>query len=465
MSLTTLFGLLYAAVAMFTFAAVGMYLYQSLVIQLEAREDAELVQKLEYIRHLLEETPSVEAIRQDSYRFVNTVAGHDGLYLLLKAADGSTLMDNYAGWSSLPALPVTPAQDVPSKSSVGRWAIEPGLTARAVSAWGYTRARDQEPVQITLAHTTSATNAILSSYRIKVLVAAMSGALLAGMLGYILVRRGLRSLNLVARQAQSITAERLDTRLDAAQAPQELQALVQSFNAMLDRLHASFRRLSQFSADLAHDFRTPINNLMVQTQVALSKSRPAEEYEALLESNVEEYERLARMVDGMLFLARVDHAQVTLDKKLLDTGIELRRIADYFEGVAEEAGVRLTVKANELVLADATLFQRAVNNLVVNAIRHTPKGESIQLMASDRQHVTEIVVMNPGRPIDKTHIPKLFDRFYRADRARSDSASSAGLGLAIVESIVTLHGGWAEVKSANGVTAFYLFFPKMSGKR
>jgi two-component system heavy metal sensor histidine kinase CusS len=283
---------------------------------------------------------------------------------------------------------------------------------------------------------------------------------LAGLLGYMLVRHGLRPLHLIARQAYSITAERLDTRLDASTAPRELQILVQSFNAMLDRLHDSFQRLTQFSADLAHDFRTPINNLMVQTQVALSHPRTIEDYQVLLASNTEEYERLARMVESMLFLARADHARIRLNKQLLEASAELQRIADYFEGIADDAGIHLTVQANGLLSADATLLRRAVNNLVANAIRHTPKGGSVQLHGAELNDATEIAVINSGSEIDAIDMPRLFDRFYRADRARSDSASSTGLGLAIVQSIMKLHGGRAEVHSTNNLTTFRLLFPK-----
>ena len=229
---------------------------------------------------------------------------------------------------------------------------------------------------------------------------------------------------------------------------------------MLDRLHRSFQRLSQFSADMAHDLRTPINNLMVQTQVALSQPRAVDEYQTLLASNVEEYERLARMVENMLFLARADHADFVLHKQRLDACNELQRIADYFEGVAEDAQVQLTIDARGTVDADPILFRRAVNNLVANAIRYTPEGGVIRLATKQVQDGIAITVTNPGIGIQSEHIPLLFERFYRVDDARSDSASSTGLGLAIVQSIMMLHGGRAEVESvADAMTMFRLVFP------
>jgi two-component system, OmpR family, heavy metal sensor histidine kinase CusS len=459
-SLTVRLGLLFALAAALTFAGVGTYLYRSLAVQLEAHDDMDVLARIAQIRHILHETPSVQAIRDNPHRFVDASAGYDGLFLVLKSAQGEVLLQTQANLGALPALPFAPASRLPAHDSVRSWVLPSGLAARTVAAWG-ALGNPQEQVQIVVARTASDRLALLATYRSEVLAAVWSGALLAALLGYVLVRHGLRQVRAIARQAQSITAQRLDTRLDASAAPQELQMLAQAFNAMLDRLHASFQRLSQFSADLAHDLRTPINNLMVQTQVALSQPRCVDDYQALLASNVEEYERLARMVESMLFLARADHSQIVIDRQVLDTQSELQRIADYFEGIADDSGVRLAVNAGDTVVADAILFRRAVSNLVANAIRYTPRNGLIELAASRRGGAVAVTVTNPGAGIDSAYIPQLFDRFYRADAARSDSASSAGLGLSIVQSIMALHGGQVTVESAvNGLTTFRLVFQK-----
>ncbi len=459
-SLTVRLGLLFAVVAAVTFAAVGSYLYQSLLVQLEAREDAELIERMEHIRHLLHETPSIEGIRHDRHRFVDAVEGHAGMILQLKTAAGTVLMENHPAFRFLPPLPIAPYDRTPHEASVRTWHPSPGETVRIVAAWGGLADGVQEKVQVVVGRSRDAQLALLATYRFKVMAAALAGTLLAGLLGFALVRRGLRPIRVMATQAQSITAQRLDRRLDAAAAPQELQALVESFNAMLDRLHDSFQRLSQFSADLAHDLRTPINNLMVQTQVALAQSRSADDYQALLASNVEEYERLARMMESMLFLARADHADIALHKQPLDLYDELQRIAEYFEGPAEEADIVLTVDAHGGVYADPVLFRRAVNNLVSNAVRHAARGSTIRLIGRQDNDMAEVSVTNHGATIDPAHIPRLFDRFYRADKARSDSSSSAGLGLSIVQSIMKLHGGMAIADSRDSMTCFHLRFPR-----
>lgn len=457
-SLTARLGWMFALAAALTFAGVGAYLYRSLALQLEAHDDRELIGKIGLVRHLLGETPSTQSLRADPHRFADAIAEHDGLMLLLRAADGTIVFESRPVREEWPGIPLVPADRIPDKASLHLWTLISGQPARTVAAWGWLADR-REQVQIVVARVASDRMELLAAYRDDVLVAVLSGALLAALFGYMLTRRGLRPVRGIARQAQSITAQRLGTRLNVSAAPAELQALVASFNAMLDRLHESFQRLSQFSADLAHDMRTPVNNLLVQTQVALSQPRSIEEYHAMLASNVEEYERLSRMIESMLFLARADHAQIGLDRQPLDAGTELQRIADYFEGIAEEGGVRLIVRAGITVIADATLFRRAVNNLVANAIRYTPHGETVVLDAYPAHDVTVVAVANPGRSIDPEHVSRLFDRFYRVDPSRSNSAASAGLGLAIVQSIMALHGGRAEVDSSDNVTTFRLLFP------
>ena len=461
-SLTTRLGLLFALIATLTFAGVGTYLYQSLTSQLESHDDLELIGKIALIRHFLLETSSVKEIQDDPHRFLDVAAVHDGLIIILKSADGNILMQNHSDHGALSTLPVAAANQTPGKASLGRWTLNPGLSARTVSAWGVL-GNTHEQVQIIVARTDSDRMALLRAHRNKVFAAVFFGALLAALSGYIVVRQGLRPIRAIAKQAQSITAQRLEMLLDVTAAPKELQTLVLAFNDMLDRLHRSFQRLSQFSADLAHDLRTPINNLMVQTQVALSQPRSIEDYQSLLASNEEEYERLARMVENMLFLARADHANFVLNKQRLDPYNELQHIADYFEGIAEDAQVQLAVDARGSLEADPILFRRAVNNLVANAIRYTPKGGVVRLATQPMQEGMAITVTNPGIGITPKHIPLIFDRFYRGDDARSDSASSTGLGLAIVQSIMMLHGGRAEVESApDAMTTFRLVFPSSS---
>lgn len=462
-SLTARLGLLFAMVAILTFAGVGMYLYRTLAVHLEVSDEAEMLGKTYHIQHLVESLPSVQSIRQDPHRFLDALTGFVGLTLVLKAPDGTVLLQSDPDEGD--ALPDTAAPEVRTSdgSPLHRTEMASGSPIHIFTASGLTETTGEQ-VYITLTRKDSEKMALLAAYRREVLIAVLSAAVLAMLLAYLFVRASLRPVRELARQARSITAQRLEKRLDASTAPEEMQDFVQSFNAMLDRLHNSFQKLSQFSGDLAHDLRTPINNLMVQTQVALAQSRSTEDYESLLASNVEEYERLARMLDSMLFLARVDDAQLKIDWRELDARLELSRIAEYFEGVAEDAGVRIEIEAAGMVSADPMLFRRAVNNLVANAIRYTPEGGVIRMTAQvDRDRDRDgaaICVINPGPGIAPEIIPRLFDRFFRGDPARRNTSSSTGLGLAIVQSIMSLHGGQVEVESTpHQTTTFRLLFP------
>ncbi|RQO33502.1 two-component sensor histidine kinase [Herminiimonas sp. KBW02] len=458
MSLTSRIGLLFFLVAILTFSAVGTYLYRSLFSQLEYRDDQELIGKITLMRHLAEESASIAAIRANPHYFLDAAASHDRLIVMLKEVDGKLILHTNPDQGSLPVISVLPADMTADQRAITLLWTSSGLAARAIASKG--KLNSGEQILIVVARTASDRMELLKAYRIEVWIAALVGTLLVAFSGYLLVRRGLRPLRLIAAQARSITAHRLDKRLDIASTPQELHDMVQAFNAMLDRLDSSFQRLSQFSADLAHDLRTPINNLMVQTQVALVQARSVEDYQALLISNVEEYERLARMVESMLFLARAEHTHVVMNKSPVSLPEELQRIADYFEGLAEETGVRIVVHAQGKVYADAILLRRALGNLVANAIRYTPAGEVISLHGETRIDGATIRIVNPGPGIASEHIPHLFERFYRADAARTNTASSAGLGLAIVQSIMVLHGGKVAVRSAkDGLTVFSLIFP------
>jgi len=336
---------------------------------------------------------------------------------------------------------------------------------RLIAAWAAMAEPSSPPVVVMLAREGSQRMALLAAYRWDLLQAVIAGAAAMALLGYAVARSALRPVRGIARTAGGITAKRLGERLRLSDAPAELAELVQAFNAMLERLDESFKRLAQFSSDMAHDLRTPIANLVSGTEVALSRRRTAEDYEALLASHLEEYERINRMIEGMLFLARADNAQVALRPQPLDAGAALGCVAEYFAGLADEAGAAIELEARGLVHADPALFQRAVSNLVTNALRFTPRGGTIGLRGFESEPGRFVVeVSNPGEAIAAEHLPRIFERFYRADSARSDSQSGSGLGLAIVKSIMALHGGGVEVDSDPGRgTSFRLVFPRAAG--
>ncbi len=460
LSITERLALLFAAVTIITFTAVGTYLYRALGQQLERRDDAELIGKIAMVRHLLLEAQSIAMVEGAPHPFLDSVFGHEGLSVRLFGPDGKVMVQSAAPSRPFPLVSPVPDGRLPRDGDVHDWTPAKG-TGRFVSALGRVGGPVPTPVTIVIAREGSDRAGLLLEYGRNLIFAVGVGAMLAAFLGFAVVRLGMRPLRSVIGKANDISTHRLNTRLTVNDAPTELRELGAAFNAMLDRLEDGVQRLSRFAADLAHDLRTPINTLMVETQVALARPRTSDEYQALLVSNIEEYERVARMIENTLFLARADNAQLALNPETLNAETELKRIANYFAGLADEAGVALRVDADDAtVRADPVLFQRAVNNLVSNAIGHTPRGGDVLLSARQGQYGTDIAVENSGVGIPTEHLPRIFDRYYRADAARSVSPHSTGLGLAIVRAIMQLHRGEVAVKSADKVrTTFWLRFP------
>jgi two-component system heavy metal sensor histidine kinase CusS len=266
-------------------------------------------------------------------------------------------------------------------------------------------------------------------------------------------------LRRLARHAHGIGIANLGERLDRHGTPRELQPMIEAFNAMLDRLDRGVTQLSQVSTDMAHELRTPINNLLGETQVALQQNRSVEAYQQLLASNVEELERLTRMLDNMLFLARTDPASALSQRQELDAGDEMQRIADYFEGLAADVGVSIVARGSGVIWAEPMLLRRALANLCANAIKYGAADSTLQVEAIAEPDGSYLRVRNHGATIPPEHLSRLFERFYRADPSRERSAQSNGLGLSIVATIMQLHQGRYSVSSAEGVTCFELFFP------
>jgi two-component system heavy metal sensor histidine kinase CusS len=264
-------------------------------------------------------------------------------------------------------------------------------------------------------------------------------------LTWLATRHGLAPLRDVAGVAKGISASRLDQRLAVDTVPKELVDLATSFNGMLGRLEDSFRRLQEFSADIAHDMRTPVSNLMMQAQVAVSRARGPEEYREVLYSAIEEYDRLARMISDMLFLARADNGQLVPGRERLDLAQEMGALCEFYEPVATERGVRLLCTGAAAASGDRVMLRRAFANLLSNALRHTPDGGVVRIeIAPAGAEAARVAIENPGPPIPVEHLERIFDRFYRIDPSRQKSGENAGLGLAIARSIVVAHGGRIE---------------------
>ena len=460
-SLTFRLSLLFALATVVLLAGIGAYLYRFLDLELMKRDHAELAGKVTLFRHHLAAVNSLSQITAAPHEFRDTLIGHPHLRLALLDGAGQVLFSS-PDWRPDAAILKTPIAVDAAPDEMAIHMSTPEYPYHTLAAWG--ALQSGERVLIVLSLSSHEALALLDNYRRTLFAAMLFGGLIAAALGFLTVRNGLRPLHNMAQTARDISSSRLDHKLDVAHAPAELKALAAAFNAMLERLQDSFSRLSNFSSDLAHELRTPINNLMGQTQVALSRARSAEEYRAVLESNLEEYEWLARMTSDMLFLAKADNAQTPLHTEPIDLRAELDKVAEFYQVLADEAELTLVCTGAGRVVADHILAQRAIANLLSNAIRHTPPRNEIHATLVSSGPGVELRVSNPGPGIAPEHLAKVFDRFYQVNGQVNGQAESAragaGLGLAIVTSIMRLHGGDASVVSEpGGLTTFTLYFP------
>ncbi|MFK3741335.1 heavy metal sensor histidine kinase [Massilia sp. TN1-12] len=301
---------------------------------------------------------------------------------------------------------------------------------------------------------------LLAAYRNKLVAVIGAAILVSTWLGWLLARRSLAPVRAMSKEVGRISAEKLDARIAQQGWPIELQLLAESFDNTLARLAGSFEQLSRFPSDIAHEFRSPVNNLVAAASVTLARARTPAEYQKTLEVVVEEGSRLSHMVSSMLFLARTDNAEQHIHPEILSIGREFYKLTEFYGVVAEEQNVRLEAQGDGELVADPQLFRRALSNLLSNALRYTPPGGTVRLSAVCAGDRVTISVSDNGAGIAPEHLPFLFDRFYRVDAARS-TTDSTGLGLAVVRSIALLHGGAAGVESTVGEgSTFSLHLPR-----
>ncbi len=426
-------------VAAIVFTVVGALLYLALERELLRRESDELTARLNFIHHMLTEVPGPAATEGLTHHLNDMVASHGNLRAWITTLDGKVV---YGG--KPPIIDQT-------ESNVPFRAVMPdGVPMRAVME--RLPASSQLPaLQILIAMDVRPTQRVLTSFGITLALLCFAGVGAMLLLGMWIARRGLAPVNTLSSQAHALGPQALSQRLPEQNIPAELLVLAQSFNRVLDRLEQSYRQLEAFNADVAHELRTPLGNLIGSTEVALSRGRGADELRDVLASNLEELARVKMIVNDMLFLARADRgeradgASVAIERVARDVG-------EFFESVLEERRITLTIDGAATVIGDHGLLRRALTNLVSNALRYTATGNAVQMAIVTEAHIVSVRVRNPGPPIAAESLPYIFDRFYRTDPARSNSGEGHGLGLAIVKAIVQMHGGTVFAASQDGVT-------------
>ena len=437
----------YAAMSFAVVLSVAGYSYWALIDNLDREDDQFLTDRLQEVSRDLARGP--EHLDELRTRLAQTAAAPSGLLILVRVTsaasdDPSGTLVGSPGSESIPVIETPPPHAVEIKSADGcEWRV----LSRIVPHKTTSRAGWRVDIALDRTHE----EAFLRRYQ-EQLWFVLAVALLVCVAGGLLIAwRELRPLREISATARVISASTLNQRLNAAPLARELAELATTFNGMLDRLEDSFGRLSQFSGDIAHELRTPIHNLRGEIEVSLSRPRSDAEYRDVLGSCLEECGRLSHMVESLLFLARAEQPQALLKLDDLSLPRELETLRAFYEAAAEEAGVTLGVESppNLMLRADRAFFQRALGNLLTNALAHTPRGGQISVQATSHSDRIVIEVTDTGRGIPSEHLPRVFDRLYRADTART-SHHGTGLGLAIVKSILELHTGTATISNSSG---------------
>lgn len=452
---TLLLGLIACAVT----GALGAYFFFTAKMAITEHVDTELVGRVEHFRRLVGNMQTIDDLRERPLLF-ETMLGAENDVLMLREPGQQPFIRVDPDAQPVPAaLRAVPPDQPLSSADVLRDTLADGTAMHWVAASARS-GRDGQLVEVVAGHPLVNEARMVAANRDRVLIGAIVSMLASTALAFLVLRRGLRPLRLLASAASDIQPINLGVRLPEDDAPLEIREMAAAFNEMLERIAAGYERMSQFSADLAHEIRTPVGILVGQTQVALHQARSPEEYQRVLESNLEELNRLRQIAENILFLAQADHAALQIERAPLPLAPELRKIADYFEGLADERGLRFEVAASGSAFVNAPLCRRAINNLVVNAVRYGEAGSTVRLLGSQQPGGALIAVENSGEPVPPEQLARLFNRFYRGDAARSRPTESNGLGLAIVQAIMGLHGGRAEASSpAPGLIRFELQFP------
>ena len=458
-SITWRLTLLFAVASSVVLLALGMVVASSVEKHFEDLDMEVLGGKMELTRHALTSVKSHDDLQGLAQQLDDSLVGHHGLEVMVISANQTVIFATHH--ASFPSqLVASSVSQAPYRPVL--WTLA-GQSYRAIAAELPTGTNNGARVMVAVATDIAHHQIYMRSFLQTLWLFVAGAALLTGVLGWVAVRRGLAPLRAMREQAQGVTAQQLGQRLAVASVPSELAELAQSLNDMLARLQEAFLRLSDFSSDIAHELRTPVSNLMTQTQVALSKARGADEYRSILESNAEECEHLARMISDMLLLAKAENGLVVPNREVVDLASEVRVLFEYYEAVAEEKRLQLRLEGAGEVSADRLMLRRALGNLLSNAVRHSEAGTTLRVHIDSKEDSVAIAIQNTGDAIAPEHLERVFDRFFRVDPSRQRSSEGTGLGLAITRSIVLAHGGTIAVESAGTVTTFGIRLPSAAG--
>jgi len=424
-------------------------LYWVLRTELDKSTDLFLDDKIHVLRTMLRERPEDEDALREEVELESAARRYQQFYIRLLDEHGVPIMTTPGMAEQLDLAQLASRTRAGSERSIAMAGRDrqPFRVTSVTIAVGTPPAHN-DTVQIAI--DISQEEELLARYRMWFWIILLATSVLFPLAGYRIARHGIRPVEEIAATARRITSTNLRERIRAEGYPSELASLAGTFNEMLDRLEESFERISRFSADIAHDLRTPVNNIRGEAEVALARSRTIDEYRDVLESSLEEAVRLSELIGDLLFLARAESPLTELHRENVDIRELLTTVRDYYDASATGAGISLVVNDGAEPLnaeLDRSLMLRAVSNLVSNAIAHTLPGGTVTLAATNESAAIFIEIFDTGVGIPAEALPRVFDRFFRVDPSRSKTSGGTGLGLAIVQGILTLHGGNAEITS------------------
>ena len=455
-SLTLRLTLFFSTVATIGFLTFGWIVERSLENHFNAEDINELKVVAQAVERSISTLQSSDDLTHVKRRFSDILVGHHGALLHITDTNGEPMYASHG--PDLSAIPL-PNPELLSQGVIRQWNDTDHNYRVFIKRIAGQTTDSHSPYIVIIAVAIDFHLHFLNKFHYTLWLMVICAIAVMGLMGWIAVQHGHRPLHRIVNQVSQVSANELNTRIDPNSVPIEISELAVSFNDLLQRLEEAFNRLSNFSADIAHELRTPISNLMTQTQVSISQARSTEEYKEILYSNMEEYERLAQMIGDMLFLAKADNGLTPPNREEIDLANEVRNLFDYYGALAEEQRISLKLEGNGRVKGDRLMLRRTLNNLISNAMRHTAPNNTISVNLKSQNNKTNITVQNPGTPLAPEHLNKIFDRFYRVDPSRQRSGEGAGLGLAIVKSIVEAHGGEITATSDKTYTQFQISLP------
>jgi len=449
-SLAVLLTAWYTSAAFTVVAAATGIFYLGLANNLRKISEQSLLDEVAVCRELVRERGGESHALHEEVEIDSAVRRYQKFYIRVLDASGAALSTTPGMDRDLSSARMTQA----GASAQGIFQIDSpgGAPYRAMIATVSGGAAKQGLWTIQVAVDLTQEQVVLGQQRIWIWMVFAAALILCPGIGFVIARSSIRPLKEVAETARHIESNTLNERIKAEDYPAEVRVLAQAFNAMLERLEESFTRLSRFSADIAHELRTPVSNIRGEAEVGLARARSPEEYIEVLGSCLEEAVRLSELIESLLFLARSESPGDHLKRTREDIGLLLSDLHEYYEAKAADLGVTLAADAPPGLLADVdrALLQRSLANLVSNALAHCSPGDSVRLTAHRQESSIRIDVQDSGSGIPVHDLPRVFDRFYRADPARPRNSGGTGLGLAIVQQIVFLHGGDVRIASEVG---------------